>query len=63
MATNTVLIRVDTVPKDIWDKLLELAEDSESVSALTEAQEALLALAENAEALLALLEDDNEEET
>lgn len=67
MAANTVLIRVDTVEKDVWDKILELVGESSSVSALTEVEEkllaiadeseALLSLAENADALLALLDD------
>lgn len=57
MAANTVLIRVDTVEKDVWDKILELAGESSSVSALTEAEEALLALADESEVLLSLAEN------
>ena len=61
MAAHTVLINVDMIEKEVWDKILELANDSESISALTEVQEELLSLADKAEELLALLDDSGDD--
>lgn len=67
MAANTVLVRVDMVEKDVWDKLLELAgesgsvsvlvDDAETLGQLADASESILALAEKSAELLALLDD------
>ena len=67
MAANTVLIRVDTVEKEVWDAILALAGESEGISVIVEnadtigdlvdASESILALADKANELLALLDD------
>lgn len=67
MAANTVLIRVDTVEKEMWDAILAIAGESAdifeivknagTIGDLVDASESILALADKADELLALLDD------
>lgn len=60
MAANTVTIKIDTVEKEIWDAILALVNNANTLGQLANASESIQALAEKSEEILALLGDSEE---